>query len=80
MKTKKKTIYGAMKKGGKLYQMGGVNGGPLTAEQKRAINYRIKELKGEIGVVNRNTTMSDKAKAVDIKNLQRKISELQAKL
>ena len=55
-------------------------GGPLTAEQKRAIKYRIKQLKGEIGVVNRNTTMSDKAKAAEIKNLQRKISELQAKL
>jgi len=55
-------------------------GGPLTEEQKRAIRYRIKELKGEIGVVNRNTTMSDKQKAAEIKNLQRRISELQAKL
>jgi len=55
-------------------------GGPLTAEERRAVKHRIQELKGEIGVVNRNTTMSDKAKAAEIKNLQRKISELQAKL
>ena len=55
-------------------------GNPLTEEEKRAIRYRIKALKGEIGVVNRNTTMSDKQKAAEIKNLQRRISELQAKL
>lgn len=55
-------------------------GDPLTEEQKRAVRYKIKELKGEIGVVNRNTTMTAKAQAAAIKNLQRRISELQAKL
>tara|TARA_S200002703_G_scaffold113174_1_gene98657 strand:- start:1129 stop:1323 length:195 start_codon:yes stop_codon:yes gene_type:complete len=55
-------------------------GDPLTEEQKRAVRYKIKELKGEIGVVNRNTTMTDKAQAAEIKILQHRISELQAKL
>tara|TARA_R100001460_G_scaffold68218_2_gene108705 strand:+ start:1065 stop:1256 length:192 start_codon:yes stop_codon:yes gene_type:complete len=54
-------------------------GGPLTTEEKRRVQYRIKELKGEIGVV-RRSSMSEKDKAAQIKNLQRTISELQAKL
>jgi len=55
-------------------------GNPLTEEEKRAVRYRIKALKGEIGVVNRSTSMSDTEKASEIKNLQRRISELEAKL
>jgi hypothetical protein len=55
-------------------------GNPLTEEEKRAIRYRIKALKGEIGVINRNTTMSDTEKASEIKNIQRRISDLEAKL
>ena len=58
------------------------NGGPLTEEQKRAIKYRIKALKGEIGVIKRASpaSMSDEDKAAEIKILQGKIAELQAKL
>ena len=55
-------------------------GNPLTEEEKRAVRYRIKALKGEIGVINRNTTMSDAEKASEIKNLQGRISGLEAKL
>ena len=58
------------------------NGKPLTEEEKYAIRLRIKGLKGEIGVVKRTSpaSMSDKDKAAQIKNLQRQIAELQAKL
>ena len=54
-------------------------GGPLTPEEKRRVQYRIKELKGEIGVV-RRSNMSDSDKAAEIKNLQSKINELQKKV
>lgn len=64
----------------KKYSTGGSTGNPLTEEEKRAVRHRIQALKGEIGVVNRNTTMSDEQKSSEIKILQRKISELQAKL
>lgn len=58
------------------------NGGPLTEEERRAIKFKIKALKGEIGVVNRTSpaSMSDENKAAEIKRLQARIANLQAKL
>ena len=58
------------------------SGGKLTEEEKRRIRYRIQQLKGEIGVVKRTSSLSmpGKDKANEIKRLQKKIDELQAKL
>ncbi len=72
MKTKKKTIYGAMKKGGKLYQMGGVNNDPTKKAERR------KALMNQLRIANDPKTNygSEQARAKDVATIKAKIKAL----
>ena len=72
MKAKKKTIYGAMKKGGKLYQMGGVNNAPTKKAERR------KALMNQLRIANDPKTNygSEEARAKDVATIQSKIKAL----
>lgn len=56
------------------------NGGGLTPEQRKDVEYRIKELRGEIGVVNRAYGYSDERRQKEVNYLNEQIKELEAKL
>mgnify|MGYP003131957722 FL=1 len=72
MKAKKKTVYGSMKKGGKLYKMGGVNSDPTKKAERR------KALMNQLRIANDPKTNygSEEARAKDVATIQARIKAL----
>ena len=72
MRAKKKTVYGSMKKGGKLYQMGGVNGDPARKAERR------KALMNQLRIANDPKTNygSEEARKKDVATIQARIKAL----
>jgi hypothetical protein len=69
----KKTVYGSMKKGGKLYKMGGkVNNDPTRKAERR------KALLNELRIANDPKTNygSEEARAKDVATIQARIKAL----